>query len=176
MTEAAKKSRFELVVELVKAVAWPTLVALLLLSFWSPLQRTADLIPSIVGRSDTITIAGLSLKIGQGLRNKATPEVERVLAKMSKAGIERVLGMSESAWWDKGSIDFARAENKEIVALGLAVEVPTSEIEQRNAADKRNFGYAVRITALGKQTQAFLRSVVAEFVQELAVPPKGTGR
>ena len=165
------KSRFELGVELVKAIAWPILAAILLISFWTPLQETASQIPIIVGRSDTITIAGLSLKIGPGLRQKASPDVQKALAQLSQEGVEKILALSVGgSYWDKGQEANGRADNGELVRLGLAEELPSDQLEKMNAAEHRNYGYAIHITALGHQTQAFLRSVVAEFVQELSRP------
>lgn len=171
MAESPKKTNFELSVELTKALAWPLLAVVVLASFWSPLQRTADLVPALVGRSDTITIAGLSLKISQNLHSQASPEVREVLAHLSKAGVERILEMGESSYWNKDTGSRGRELNAELIKLGLEVELPQTELDTRNQREGRDYGYAVRRSALGEQTQAFLRSIVAEFVQQL---PKDT--
>lgn len=168
MPESQPKSRFELVVELIKALAWPLIALILLIAFWTPLRQTTDLIPSIIGRSDTITIAGLSLKVGQGLKAKATPEVQKVLAKLSRSGVERVLRMSDSSYWTRGSgLSSDKNQGAELVKLGLETEVPQSELDALNLKQQTNYGFGLRITDLGRETQAFLQSVVAEFVQEL---------
>ncbi len=174
--EAPTKSRFELIVELIKAVAWPLLAIVVLVAFWSPLRRTADLIPSIVGRSDTITIAGLTLKVGRGLKSKASPQVEKVLESLSKDSIAAVLGMPEGATWPPNSAASGRAQNAELIKLGLVVELPQNEIDDRNAKEHRDYVFGVRQTPLGKQTQVFLQAVVAEFVEELEreAPNKAT--
>jgi hypothetical protein len=161
------KGRFELLVELVKATAWPMFAAAVLIIFWGPLHETAKEIPTLVGRSDTVTIAGLSLKVSHGLHQKASPEVQKAVGELSREGIERVLSLSSSSWWDKGSEVSGRSDYAELLRLGLVEEVSSSEVEVQNKRDKRDFGYAVRITELGKKVQSFLRSVVAEFVQEL---------
>jgi hypothetical protein len=175
MPATEKKSTLELVVEVIKALAWPLFATVFLVSFWTPLHDTATLIPSIVSRSDTITIAGLSLKVGKALNKKATPEVELALSRLSKEGVKRLLEMSASSWWDKGSEANGQAENSELVKLGLAMEVSADELATRNTTDHKNFGYAVRITDLGRKTQDFLRAVIAEFVDELprtqTIPP-----
>lgn len=171
MAESPKKTNFELNVELTKALAWPLLAGIVLASFWSPLQRTADLVPALVGRSDTITIAGLSLKIGQNLHSQASPEVRAILAHLSKAGVERVLEMGASSYWNKDAVSRGQEVNAELIKLGLVVEIPQTELDARNLREGRDYGYAVKRSALGEQTQAFLRSIVAEFVQEL---PKDT--
>jgi hypothetical protein len=161
------KSRLELLVELVKATAWPLFAAAVLIIFWGPLHETAKVIPALVGRSDTLTIAGLSLKVSHGLRQKASPEVQKAIGELSREGIERALSLSSSSWWDKGSEVSGRSDYADLLRLGLVEEVPASEVEAQNKRDQRNFGYAVRITELGKRVQSFLRSLVAELVQEL---------
>jgi hypothetical protein len=169
------KSRFELNVELVKAVAWPLLAAIVLASFWSPLHNIADQLPTILGRSDTITFAGLSLRVSPGLRAKAPPDVQKVLPQLSREGLERIIAMSSGGtYWDKGNEADGRSEYGELIKLGLLEETPSDELEKRNAAEKRNYGLAIHMTALGRQTQAFLRSVVAEFVQQVSHPQPET--
>jgi hypothetical protein len=121
-----------------------------------------------VGRSDTITFAGLSLKVGPGLREKAPVEVQKVLPRLSRDGIEKILSMSSGGvYWDKPDAWRGREEYAELKGLGLVEEIPSDELDKKNADEHRNYGYAVHMTALGRQTQAFLRSVVAEFVQHV---------
>ena len=155
------KSRVETMTELLKAVAWPAIALVVLISFWSPLQRTAEQVPTLVSRSDSITIAGLSLKVSRELRTKASPEVQAVVAKLSRKGIEQVLALSEKSTWKPEDIENGREFTKELRALGLATELPPKELEALHA------GYGFTATELGRQTQAFLRAIVAEFVQEL---------
>lgn len=167
----APKSRFELFVELVKAGAWPLLAAFVLLSLREPLVKTAEEMPSIIGRSESITIAGLSLKIGAALREKITPQIQAALAKLSGDGVAKVLAMSNGgAYWDKGHEEQGRADYEELLRTGLAEEVPGDQLDTLNRQDGRSYGFGVRITALGRATQSFLRSVVAEFVQNLPPP------
>jgi hypothetical protein len=167
----APKSRFELFVELVKAGAWPLLAAIVLASFWGPLVRTAEEMPSIVGRSESITIAGLSLKVGAALREKVTPQIQAALAKLSGDGVAKVLAMSTGgAYWDKGHETQGRSDYDELLRAGLAEEAPADQLEALNRQDGRSYGLGIRITSLGRATQSFLRSVVAEFVQNLPPP------
>jgi hypothetical protein len=169
----APKTKFELFVELVQAMAWPLSATIVVFSFWTPLQDAARQIPSIVGRSDTITIAGLSLKVGQGLRQKASDAVKRVLDKLSPEGVKKILSMSQGSYWDKGNEYDGRNENSELVKLGLVDEVPANELDQKNGLEHKNFGYGIRPTQLGRETQSFLQSVVSEFVQQLGYAAQG---
>jgi hypothetical protein len=172
----APKGRFELFVELIKAASWPVIALLLLFSFWGPIHDAANLIPSIMMRSDTITIAGLSLKVSPELRERASPEVQKVLTQLSPQGLDRILQMSESSFWDIGSETNGRNENQNLLQLGLVEEIPSAELEAHNHRENRNFGFGVRITSLGRQTQIFLRSVLSRFVNEVAQQGESTSK
>jgi hypothetical protein len=141
-------------------------VGILLLSFWKPLQETANLIPSIIDRSDAITLSGLSIKIGERLHNKASPEVQDVLAKLSKRGIEKLLTTPSNGTSSWQQASYGRSDSAELLKLGLVAEVMRDE-----------YGYSVEITDLGQQTQDFLKSLIAQFVEELtSKQPAGQNR
>lgn len=167
MPEKVSKSRAELIVELIKALAWPLFALIVLICFWSQLQSASRQLPNLLSRSETISIAGLSLKIGKGLSKQPSTNVKKALSELSPDGIQRLLNLSSSSWWDVGSESTARAEYAELVHLGLMEEVSESEIRATNERDGKNFGYAVRVTAFGKETQTFLYALISEFVQEL---------
>lgn len=168
MTDIHKKETFELIVDLVRALAWPIVAFALLFALWSPLRQTAELIPSIISRSDTITISGLSLKIGQRLHREATPEVEAVLKAIRKEDIELMLSVGDTSWWDRNGEAGARSRYKKLIQLGLLSEIKQSEFKFLTPEEQRTRSYGVRITPLGDATRDFLRAVVAEFVRELA--------
>jgi hypothetical protein len=116
---------------------------------------------------------GLSLKVGQGLRQKASDAVKRVLDKLSPEGVKKILSMSQGSYWAKGNEYDGRNENSELVKLGLVDEVPANELDQKNGLEHKNFGYGIRPTQLGRETQSFLQSVVSEFVQQLGYAAQG---
>lgn len=161
------KSRFELSVELARATAWPILALIVLLAFWTPLHDTARQVPELLGRSDTITIAGLSLELSRELRYKASPDVKEALGKLSQEAIKRLLNMGDSSWWNVGDESHGRFENGELLSLGLVEELDAADMRRQHEADQRKFGYGVAMTTLGRRTKSFLHSVVAEFVHEL---------
>src|SRR5262249_44954594 len=96
---APKKSPFELFTEFVRAIAWPALVVGLVIAFWRPLKDTADDVPTILSRSDTVSIAGMSIKVGSRLYDLATPEVRFALAKASNDGVIHILRLPDSSWY-----------------------------------------------------------------------------
>src|SRR6266550_448005 len=173
-TKEATKSRFELFVELVKAIAWPLLAAVVLVSFWHPLREAANQFPSIVSRSDTITILGLSLKIGPQLRQKAPREVQEALAALSADGIKTLIGMGRGRGNDihiSSVVTSGRGPYAELIKLKLAEEVP-GLARADPTSDPTYATYVLQITPLGVQTNDFLLSLIAEFIDELKLQAK----
>jgi hypothetical protein len=173
-TKEATKSRFELFVELVKAIAWPLLAAVVLVSFWHPLREAANQLPSLVSRSDTITILGLSLKIGPQLRQKAPREVQEALAALSADGIKALIGMGEGRGNDihiSSVVTSRRGPYAELIKLKLAEEVP-GLAKADPTSDSTYATYVLQITPLGVQTNDFLLSLIAEFIDGLKVQAK----
>ena len=154
--------RFQLWVELVKALAWPITALIILICFWGPLQEIAGKLPTILGQSESITIAGLSIKVGARLKAQASPAIEAALSAMSPEDIKRLLSHSGSAYWNKGDETFGRNENASLVRLGLLEEVPASKLDPR-------YGYGISLTEKGKNVQNFLYQLIAEFADELHV-------
>ena len=165
----AMKSRFELFTEFVRAIAWPVLVAGLVIAFWPPLKQTAAEIPVILNRSDTVTIAGIALKVGPLLYDQATPEVRRALAKASNDGVTQILRLADSQWYHAEEEKDGRAYMKEMITLGLVAVVPAADLAKTNQREHEHYTYAIRSTERGQKTRAYLESVIAEFVHEMPI-------
>lgn len=165
MPDANPKSRFEIAVELVKALAWPVVVLIVLIAFWSSLHSIADSLPNIISRSETITIAGLSIKVSKGLSKQPSEQVKQAISKLSSEGFRRLLNSGGASFWDRPDVAIGKSDNAELLRLGLMEEVPSAELQDR--ANKRSYGYGVRLTPLGKETQNFLIEFVSSVTQEL---------
>jgi hypothetical protein len=160
------KSRFELMVELVKAVAWPLFASVLLISFWGPLRSAVSQLPNIISRSETLSIAGLSLKIRRGLTQQPSEEVKKSLSKLSPDDLKRLLNFN-STYCGEEYASSCRADYAGLTGLGLIAEVPESELNQQTDERGKRYGFGARITPKGKETQTFLLALISEFVQEL---------
>lgn len=160
-----KPDRFAQVIDLTKAIAWPVFGLIMLVAFWGPLYSTIEQLPNLVSRSENITIAGLTLEIEKGLRQQASPEVRQVLSELSPEGVRNLLTASEASYWNEGSTSYGRTANAELVNLGLLEEIPTDELNEPQGST--SYGYGVRLTPFGKETQTFLFDLISEFVQEL---------
>ncbi|SET69761.1 hypothetical protein SAMN05216412_11325 [Nitrosospira multiformis] len=159
--ENIKKSTFELCVELIRALAWPVIAAALLISFWQPLRETANLLPSILHRSDAITIAGLSLKVSHELRHEAPPDVQAKLRRLSPSGIEALLNHGENTKMIyEGKSEEKRAEERwgELVANELAYKESYDDGAR----------FFVALTPVGVKARSYLVSIISEFIKGLA--------
>jgi len=174
MTNNPPKSKFEIIVDLIKALLWPTIVICVLIIFWGPLRLIADQIPSIVSRSESITISGLSIKIrNNDVVEKPSDSVRMVLAKLSPNGVKRMLNNSTAVYWDKGQESYGKEDYGELIKLGLYREVTPDELRERNTNNK-NYGFGAERTPLGEETNNFLIQLVAGFVDELNGPKNKT--
>lgn len=164
MSNNPSKSRFELIVELIKAVAWPLFAIVLLVSFWRPLRSAVTQLPNIISRSETLSIAGLSLKVRRSLAKQPSEEVKQALSKLSPDDLKRLQNFN-STFCEEQYAASCRADYAALVGLGLLAEVPESELKKDRSGTP--YGFGVRITPKGKETQSVLNALVSEFVQEL---------
>jgi hypothetical protein len=166
MSNNPSKSRFELIVELIKAVAWPLFAIVLLISFWRPLRSAVTQLPNIISRSETLSIAGLYLKVRRSLARQPSEEVKQALSKLSPDDLKRLQNFT-STWCEEQYASSCRADYAALVSLGLIEEVPESELKTQKDRSGTPYGFGVRITPKGKETQTLLNTLVSEFVQEL---------
>ncbi len=167
MADNVSKSKFEITVDLIKALVWPVISLFILIIFWQPLRLVANQLPSIVSRSETITISGLSLKIrNNDIVQKPSDSVKTVVAALSADGVKTMLNNSSGVYWNVGDEAFGRKQYEELIKLGLYREVPRTELEEKKEQNK-NYGFGAEVTPLGIETNKFLTQVVAGFVQEL---------
>jgi hypothetical protein len=153
------KSRFELFVEFIRVLAWPLFAFVLLYALWTPIRSIAALMPNIIERSETITIANLSIKVGRGIKRKASADVLKVLTEITPDGLRKLISSSDEAYWQADSKSYARTENAEIIRLKLVEEVSKKELG--------NYGYGIKPTTLGEETKEYVLVLVSEFVNEL---------
>ena len=111
MSKESPKTRYELTVELIKALAWPLFAFFVLFSFWKPLHLAMNQLPEIVNRSNTITIAGLTIKIDRSLQlqnQEPSANVKKALSELTPEGIQTLMGLSGTATWLPQSADDGR--------------------------------------------------------------------
>src|ERR1700692_868285 len=167
VVQSAPKSRLEVAADLTKAVAWPFVVVFIVAVFWTPLHELAHRAPLLIDQSESITIAGVSIKLDQRLKGKASPDISKALAAMSPESIRRLLGTT-SSFWDSNISD-AREENSQLLSLGLVEEIPPNELNGFSGQQGRRYDFGIRLTERGRQVQEFLFTLISEFARQLHV-------
>lgn len=167
MSPNPSKTRFELFVEFIKAVAWPLFASVVLISFWGPLRSSVSQLPNIVSRSETLSIAGLSLKIRRGLNRQPSEELKKSLSKLTPEDLKFLLNFNSTRCLEEHAAS-CKADYAGLLSLGLIQEMSEAELNQRiEETNGRRYGFGARITPKGKETQGFLYALISEFVQEL---------
>jgi hypothetical protein len=127
-TTTAEPSRL---LEWVRVLMWPCLVLLLLALFWTPIRAAADLLPSMLDRSDEISIGGVKLKVRDSLRSKASPTVRAALAGLSTQATAFVLlhdlGESTTTSYTGARSEADRNAVDELIAANLCRSIPPPE-------------------------------------------------
>jgi len=160
------KGKFEVFVELVKALAWPVLVLFLVLRFGGPVGNVLNQLPDLVSRSNVVEIGTVKLQLGNKLPEPQS-DVKDALAKLTSQDIQILIRGGESYFDSAASGEQAYAG---LIALKLAEGIPSDQL-------KNNYKYGGRLTPLGERTREYLIQVMSVFLQTLAQPqatPKPT--
>jgi hypothetical protein len=162
VTEDKKAPPTSSAAELAKALAWPLLALVLLMGLWSPLRESAKEIPTLLRRSEGLTIAGVSLRVREDLSRRASLEVRTVVARLSPESLQYLLSSNGNGMFliGGGTSQLPR-ELGELAGLGLIEELPAEELPPQ--ADS-----GFQMTPLGEEATSFLLVVVSEFVEQLA--------
>ncbi len=165
MPENTPKSRFELLVELIKAIIWPLFATVILFLFWEPIRTISTQLPSLIGRSETITIAGVSLKVSKRLTQQASPKLAAALAKLSPQGLRQLVDQRGASLYPSENADRGKSEYAELISLGLAEEVP--QTFQADSDRKLYPGFIVKLTPMGDEGEKFIYALLSEVVRDL---------
>ena len=126
---------------------------------------TVRQLPELVSRSETITVAGLSIKVQSGLSQQVSDEVKQSVAQLSPEAISTLLTMQGSVYYPLESANFGITRYAELIELGLVAQL--SEEELTTSSSDRQYEFGVKITSLGTEAQSFLLSLISEFTREL---------
>jgi len=157
MTESRKRELilwFEHSVNLVKAVAWPTIVLLTLLIWRGPLTETIQQLPSIVSKSKKITLAGVVLEVGQGV--DVTPHIHAALANISPKSLTILVETPTGGinlWEDQYQTE--KSYYSELVARKLITI-------KKNVTSDEIGDYMIDMTDLGIESRSFTLKVVID--------------
>lgn len=154
------KSKFEVIVELVRVLVWPALLVTIVLMFLKPLRETVYLLPSLVANSSELTIAGVKVNIDKSIRSKASDEVLISIAKLSPNGFESLIDLTKGTIvFQSIELDRYKHEYNELLELKL--------IEIKSWTGDRNYDYSLGVTGLGRDVQQFFFVIVSDISGKL---------
>lgn len=174
MSEKASQSPW--VVELVKALAWPALVLVLIVSFWTPLHTVVGLLPSMFEKVDTITLGGVRIDLKSAIAEKTPNNVKLVLPKLTPAGIQYIIENGESGATRQTS-PVLPVEQQELIAAGLCREMTQSELDAKYREDKRKernptlYRSGFECGDSYDATRKFLLDLIPELVRQTTLKP-----
>jgi hypothetical protein len=134
-------SALELVVQLVKAAAWPVLALVVILSIRAPLIRSANLLPKMLEQSTSakVSAGGLSIEIQRAATAAGIPQLGELIRGLSPEAVELLLDTGKRRQGYVGSsrereYTFPSAADKKVLLelkeKGLlAFEMPFEEYE-----------------------------------------------
>jgi hypothetical protein len=80
-----------LIVDALKALAWPLLALMFFLTFQDAIRRTIVLVPDKLEKADKVNIASLSWEIQQRAREEGGPELARRVGTLSVGAVKELL-------------------------------------------------------------------------------------
>jgi hypothetical protein len=170
---AETKSRYEISVDLVKALIWPLLIAIFFISYRQPISQTVQQIPSLLASSSELTIAGTKIQIDRRLRARTSTAVLQAMSQLSPDGMERLMDMVRGTpVFGEKAIQRYRDEWQETISLGLVEITPWHGSDPEHA-------YGLRVTSLGRDVQQLVFVLLSEITGRLTTdvtaadtPPK----
>jgi hypothetical protein len=173
---STRRSKTDVFLEFSKTFAWPSITLFVIIIFWTPLQRIAEMAPNLLENSESIKIGSLSLDVGKKIGRQLPDEVRTVLQNLDSDDIHYILA-ADSGGYDKffygQEVTEEWARNRKFVELGLGSKLSKQELRAQFEEDRKNDKEAVlategfRTTKLFDRTNSFLINLLPEVISEL---------
>lgn len=168
MPSEKNPTKFDLYLKLTTLLAWPIMILILLVIFWRPIKLLSSKLPKVVQKSETISIAGITLKMTDQITQKPTAKINEALTGL---GHEPLLGLLELGV-DEPSVggiigyDTATYNSsiKHLTNRGLLKVIKPNPTD----TNINNSIVKVRMTKLGVKSSLVLADLFKVFVQELS--------
>lgn len=159
-------------VELAKALAWPVIVALLLVSFWTPLHTLVDTIPQLLFRPEEFSIGGVKFHLRKSLIDQASPEEKRILNDLGPAEVELILEVKPGDVVCSGNPPTPEERQPFIVLVEHHLfEWVTKEEAKQQESQGYPCGFGVRTTPMFRRVREFMINAILEAIQQSKTLP-----
>jgi hypothetical protein len=160
-----RKSRYEITVSLISALAWPAIALFLLFLYREPLHAVAIQLPSLMANSNTITVAGVSVQVDRRLRSQASTEALKSMSSLSAEGVRTLMDLTRGQpIYTADDMRSGRVDREygELFKAGQAELIPWDETKFGAGAK------SVRVTEQGRRTQELAFLIIADFAGQIA--------
>ena len=165
----------EIILELTKALAWPTVVLVVLAAFWRPLRQAASMLPSLLEASESLQIGSLSVQLRKQFARIATEDVRKVLSELEADDMYEIIstGPGAETVFHRGGNEPGEAEQRfnKFARLGLVVPMGDDDLLRKHQeaiesgdtnAEKGDAGFIA--TPVYDRTHEFLVNLIPELV------------
>ena len=166
MNQIVKKTKIELTIELLKVIIWPTIVIFVIILFWRPIYSTFNEIPNIIGKSESISIGNLSIKIQRGTTLLPSESVKAILKKISPHAVETLVSSNGTTeYFHTNQVLYGQQRFKELIQDGLYIEVEKIHLSY----DDQNiqYAYGVQPTKSGIEVRNYLLEIMNGLIKEI---------
>ncbi|SRR5712692_2297893 len=161
-------NKITLLLDLIKALMWPVFAIVILVSFWRPLHEVATALPDLARSSESITIMGVSVRVGKRLAARASPDVREVLSKLSPTDVEFIITLGDTTEVKvDGNDQSDKPRLESLTALGLFEKMSAQEIKAADENDQTTYWFAAKTTPRYGKVREFLIKWMSETFEEL---------
>jgi hypothetical protein len=150
---------------IIKALAWPALALVVLVSFWTPLHQLAAAVPDVIKNADTIKFKDFSVLAGKRL-SRAPASVAQVLNNLTAEDIDFILTTDADDFSvGEGAMSTDEREQYDhLASLGLLKVLSEQEMKIKEAQNGQKSVFAANMTPLYKDVRRFLRKLMSETI------------
>jgi len=160
-------------VELVKALAWPVLVALIVVCFWTPLHKLVATLPQLLSESEELSIGGTSIRMRKSLVDQASPEMKNILYDLGPAEIRIILEVkpNDVVCYAEPPSPTEQQPYKVIVKLGLFAWVTKEEAKEQESQGYP-CGFGVSTTPMFARVRDLMITAISQVIQQAKTVPE----
>ncbi|URI09441.1 hypothetical protein MW290_28160 [Aquincola tertiaricarbonis] len=160
-------STVQTAIHLVRAVAWPSVIFFLVLSFWTPLQRIANRVSPLVERIESVSVGGVKFNVSKEFIDKRASDAVRKAVNSLKPETLKYILEHERAIHRTTRTTFD-PEELDLIATGLCTELNWKALDELQREDsKREHKYMAGMDCGSKyeDVRVFLLELVPELIE-----------
>jgi hypothetical protein len=158
--------------ELAKALAWPVLAVLLLVSFWTPLHTLMNTVPQLLSSSEEVSIGGATFHLRKSFVDQAPPEVKEILGDLGPEEVQIILEVKpqDVVCFAYPPPPLEKRPYTVLINLHLFEEA-TPEQKKEQQSEGYPCGFGVSATPKFARVRGFMIQALSEAIQQSKMLP-----